>query len=126
MKLSRTQLAEYLIANPSKRAAQQVGAYLIGNGRSKEVDTVLRQVEAELNKRGRTVTHVSSAHKLDADQQRSIVMLVKQLRTDIQSVEVINQVDPSLLGGVVIRTPEMEVDVSLRGRLNRLARAAEV
>ena len=126
MKLTRTQLADYLVEHPDKRAAQQVASYLISSGRSKEIDLVIRQVESRLSKGGRMVARVSSAHKLDADQQRSIIKLVKQLREDIESVEVINKVDPSLLGGVVIRTPEMEVDVSLRGRLNRLMRYAEV
>jgi F-type H+-transporting ATPase subunit delta len=122
MKLTRTQLANYLVTHHSDDAVNHVAAYLFSTGRAKEVDLVIREVEAVLSKRGRAVAHIASARKLDADQQRSIIKMLKE-RTNAQSVEIINNVDPSLLGGVVVSTPEMEVDLSVRNKLERLKRA---
>ena len=122
MKLSRKQLADYLIENPGSQARDQVAAYLVSEGRSKEVDLVIREVENQLAKRGRTVARVGSARKLDADQQRNVIKMIKQ-DNNVKSVEIINEVDPSLLGGVVVRTPGSEVDVSLRSKLDRLKQA---
>ncbi len=123
MKLSRRQLAGYLLDNYSAESISQVAGYLVSNGRSKEVDLVIREVEAHLSKGGRTVARVASARKLGADEQRDVIKMLKTRNADIQSVEIINEIDPSLLGGVVVRTPEQEVDVSIRGRLNRMKRA---
>lgn len=123
MKLSRRQLAEYLIANPGKKAANQVAGYLVSNGRSKELGLVIREVEVRLDENGRSVAHVTSARKLTADEQRNVIKMLKSQDKNIQSVEIINQIDPSVLGGVIVRTPKTEVDVSIRTRLNRMKRA---
>ena len=123
MKLTRAQLADFIISNDSKDAAKQVAGYLVANGRSKEVDLVIREVEARLEKDGRAVARVQSARKLSADEQRNIIKMLKSQNSDINSVEIINEIDPSLVGGVVVRTPSTEVDVSIRGRLNRMKRA---
>lgn len=121
MKLTRKQLAAHLIEHPGQQSVSQVAAYLVDNGRSKEMELVVREVEAQLSDTGRTVAHVRSARKLSADQQRDVISMLKA-NSKTQSVEIINTVDPSLLGGVVVSTPEMEVDLSVRGRLERLKR----
>lgn len=122
MKLTRKQLAGFLIDNPGKQASNQVASYLLSEGRSKELSLVVREVEVILGERGRVVAHVTSARELDAAQEKA---LTKQVitQTGAKSVEIINDIDPSLLGGVVIRTPEMEVDLSVRAKLERLKRA---
>ncbi len=123
MKLTRRQLADYILGHRGKEAIQQVAGYLISNGRSKEVDLVIREVESQLLHQGRAVAHVESARKLEADEQKNVIKMLKSQSSDIQSVEIINEIDPSLLGGVVVRTPEQEVDLSIRSRLNRMKRA---
>ena len=123
MKLSRGQLADFVLGNRGKEAVQQVAGYLVANGRSKEVDLVLREIESRLEKNGRTVARVTSARKLQADEQKNVIQMLKSRDSKIKSVEVINEVDPSVLGGVVVRTPGEEVDVSIRSRLNRMKRA---
>ena len=122
MKLSRKQLAEYLLENPTKVAMSQVAGYLVSEGRSKEVELVVREVESQLHGRGRTVARVSSARKLDAEEQKNVIKMLKAQNNSVESVEIINEIDPSLLGGVIVRTPETEVDVSIRGRLMRMKR----
>lgn len=123
MKLSRGQLADFILGNRGKDAIQQVAGYLVANGRSKEIDLVIREVESRMDAAGRTVARVRSARKLSADEQRGVVKMLKNEDANIKSVEIINEVDPSLLGGVIVRTPKLEVDVSIRNRLNRMKRA---
>jgi len=124
MKLTRGQLADFVLAaDGSTRSLKQVAGYLVANGRSKEVDMVIREVESKLDQKGHTVARVRSARELGGDQQKKIVAMLKQQDQVIKSVEIINEVDPSLVGGVVVRTPRTEVDVSIRGRLNRMNQA---
>ena len=121
MKLTRSSIAQYLIDNPTDKAVQQVAAYLISSGRTKEAELVIREVENLLSGKGRIVARVASTEKLAVDLQKQIVVMLKQ-QTNAQSVEIINNIYPSLLGGVVIRTPTREVDLTVRNRLNRLKR----
>ena len=123
MKLSRGQLADYILNSDGKDAVKQVAGYLVANGRSKEVDLVIREVETKLNSKGRTVARVQSTRELGADEQKQVIKMLKSQDADIKSIEIINEIDPSLLGGVVVRTPRTEVDLSIRGRLNRMQKA---
>jgi F-type H+-transporting ATPase subunit delta len=50
--------------------------------------------------------------------------LARVLRTKLErEVNVVSQVDKSLLGGVLIRAGDLVIDGSVRGRLNKLAEA---
>lgn len=122
MRLTRSQLAGYLVQNNSTSARNRVAAYLVESGRTKELDQIIRQVEVLLFKDGRAVTHTTSAHELNTELEKQITSLVKQDKS-INTVEIINTIDPSLLGGVIVRTPETEVDVSVRSQLNQLRQA---
>lgn len=71
--------------------------------------------------RGETTAEVTSAHPLDADQ---VTALKQSLRQRIgREVSVDLSVDPSLLGGLVVRIGSQMIDSSIKTRLNSLAHA---
>jgi F-type H+-transporting ATPase subunit delta len=71
--------------------------------------------------RGETTAEVISAHPLDAAQ---VEALKQQLRTRIgRDVNVDLAVDPSLLGGLVVKIGSQMIDSSIKTRLNSLANA---
>lgn len=71
--------------------------------------------------RGETTALVTSAHPLSADQ---VDALKQQLRTRIgREVAIDLSVDPSLLGGLVVKIGSQMIDSSIRTRLNSLAHA---
>jgi len=71
--------------------------------------------------RGETSAEVSSAYPLSDDQ---VAALKQQLRQRIgRDVAVDCTVDPSLLGGLVVRIGSQMIDSSIRTRLNSLAHA---
>ena len=71
--------------------------------------------------RGETTAEVVSAHPLDADQ---VEALKQQLRTRVGGdVTVDLSVDPSLLGGLVVKIGSQMIDSSIKTRLNTLAQA---
>ncbi len=71
--------------------------------------------------RGEITADVTSAHPLDADQQAA---LRAKLRTGLgaEAALVLN-VDPEILGGLIVRVGSRMVDSSLRTKLNTLAQA---
>ncbi|MGP7794631.1 F0F1 ATP synthase subunit delta [Sphingomonas sp. CLY1604] len=71
--------------------------------------------------RGETTAEVASAHPLTDDQ---VTELKQQLRQRVgRDVSVDLTVDPSLLGGLVVRIGSQMIDSSIRTRLNALASA---
>jgi len=73
------------------------------------------------NHRGETTAEVTSAHPLDAAQ---VSALKQALRSRVgRDVNVDLSVDPSLLGGLVVRIGSQMIDSSIKTRLNSLAHA---
>jgi F-type H+-transporting ATPase subunit delta len=71
--------------------------------------------------RGETTADVVSAHPLDTKQ---VDALKQQLRTRVgRDVNVNLSVDPSLLGGLVVKIGSQMIDSSIKTRLNTLAHA---
>lgn len=71
--------------------------------------------------RGEITAEVTSAHPLDADQQTA---LKAKLRAGLGAdAALILNVDPAILGGLVVRVGSRMVDSSLRTKLNSLATA---
>ncbi len=95
---------------------------LARNGRKNQLLAVIRafrRLAAE--HRGETTAEVVSAHPLKDDQ---IAALKEQLRARAgRDVTLDAQVDPSILGGLVIKLGSQMIDGSIRTKLNRLAQA---
>ncbi|HEX7655961.1 MAG TPA: F0F1 ATP synthase subunit delta [Sphingomonas sp.] len=71
--------------------------------------------------RGENNAEVTSAHPLSDDQ---VAALKQQLRTRLgRDVAIDLSVDPSLLGGLVVRIGSQMIDSSIKTRLNSLAHA---
>ncbi|TGN39491.1 F0F1 ATP synthase subunit delta [Marinobacter confluentis] len=83
------------------------------------VSELFRLHRAELE---RTVNlKVSTAFELTAEQQQKLIdAMSKKLE---RKVELETSVDQSLIGGVMVRTGDLVIDASVRGKLARLARA---
>ncbi len=69
-------------------------------------------------KRGVVVAHVASAHPL-SDVQRE-QLRARLIEAGYGSVNIQERVDPSLLGGLVVRIGARLYDTSLKSRLQRL------
>lgn len=118
-KLSRTKLARYVagqLADGSGEAViQELAAYLVETGRTREAELVVRAIYEQLEAAGTVVADVTSAEAIDAELRTELEKLVgaKQLLAH-------ESVDPSLLGGVLVRTPSRVLDATFRRRLNKL------
>jgi F-type H+-transporting ATPase subunit delta len=103
-------------------AAQRFLATLGDKGRLVALTAIAEQFErlrAELEKRVEVT--VVSAYELDDKQQQKLSgALKKRLKREIS---ITTQVDPALLGGVILRTGDTVIDGSVRGRLTRLSEA---
>lgn len=93
---------------------------LVDRGRVAFLQPVLRQYQALLRERNQTVlAEVIAAVELSDEQKDAIRDRVKGM-TGASNVDLSVQLDPSLLGGLVIRVGSQVVDASLRGQLRRI------
>ena len=95
---------------------------LADNGRLTELKSVIRIVrELASGHRGETKAEVTSAHPLGDDQ---IAALKYKLKARVgNDVSIDARVDPSLLGGIVVRLGSQMIDASIATKLNSLATA---
>ena len=95
---------------------------LADNGRLGELKAVIKAVrQLATGHRGETTAEVTSAHPLDDDQ---VARLKANLKGRLgREVAIDAKVDPSILGGIIIRHGSQMIDASIRTKLNTLANA---
>ena len=95
---------------------------LARNGRKSELRKIIRAFKRiAADHRGEISAEVVSAHPLKDDQVEALkAQLGKRAGRD---VTIDAQVDPSILGGIVIKLGSEMIDASIRTKLNRLASA---
>ena len=74
--------------------------------------------EIAANARGEAVAEVTSAHALSASQERELKNTLKEIAGKDVTIKV--TVDPSLLGGLVVKLGSRQIDTSLKTKLNSL------
>lgn len=123
---SRTQVARYVAqawvdkSVPRKDLVQQMAAYLVDSKKKHEAGLLINDVKMFISqKHGIVVAEAVGARPLSEILQKHISAYVKD-QTGAQKVALTTSVDESLIGGVVVRTPEREFDLSVRGKLNGL------
>ena len=104
----------------------QITANFLGvlarNGRKNELRAIIRAFKRlAAEHRGETTAEVVTARPLSDDQ---VGQLKQQLRSRAgRDVNLDAQVDPSILGGIVVKLGSQRIDASIRTKLNRLAAA---
>src|SRR3954470_20768755 len=105
MKTPRTRIASTIAdrtlkAGASADVAREVAAYLLAENRVGELDSILRDVQADWAEAGYVEVLASSAHPLSADVRANITKQVKSLYPDAKQVIVTEVPDPTVIGGV--------------------------
>ena len=95
---------------------------LARNGRKNQLRAVIRAFRRlSADHRGETTADVVTARPLNDDQ---MAQLKAQLRARAgRDVTIDAQVDPTILGGIVVKLGSQMIDASIRTKLNRLAHA---
>lgn len=93
---------------------------LVDKGRIVLVEPILQQFQALVRELKQTVlAEVTSAIELTDEQKDTVRQKVKSM-TNAQSVEIETQVDPDLIGGVIVKVGSKVLDASIRGQLRRI------
>ncbi len=124
--ISRTEAGRVIVALAPTLSIDPLTARFLGvlaeNGRLSELPKVITLVRAlSAAHRGETTAEVTTAHPLHDDQRTALAAQLK-IRAK-RDVSIDAQVDPSILGGIIVRLGSQMIDASIRTRLNTLAQA---
>jgi F-type H+-transporting ATPase subunit delta len=116
---TRTATAEATFGPMVGRQVLNLIGLLLRRGRIEELPRLAAEFR-RLDDERQGITHATatSASKLTADEVRALTQRLEQFTGGRVELDV--QVDPSLLGGVVVRVGDRLIDGSVRSRLERL------
>ncbi|MGH7120727.1 MAG: F0F1 ATP synthase subunit delta [Acetobacteraceae bacterium] len=118
---TRAALAVLSDAGFGKLVQNFVGV-IAGNRRLRALRTIVAAFAALVaQRRGLVTARLTSAHPLDENQVHQL--RVRLVEAGYGNVEIIKEVDPSLLGGLVLKIGARLYDSSLKSRLQRLQHA---
>ena len=97
-----------------------MAGYLVQSGQTRDIELYLRDIELALAERmGMVVVHVSSARELGGEVRKKIQERMMKAY-DVKKVEMIEKIEPDLIGGVVVKTADAELDGSVLAKLQGL------
>jgi len=120
--IART-IAARILEQPAKQShwLRVLAAYLIDNRMTDDADLVVNDIAHELYvQSGHLLVDVTSARAL-TDSVRDELTRTMREATGATHIELAEHTDPALLGGLVARTPDAVLDVSVSAKLKQLA-----
>jgi F-type H+-transporting ATPase subunit delta len=124
MKTSRTRIASVvadrtLKSGTSAGVAKEVAAYLLSEGRVGELDSILRDVQADWATAGYVEVLAASAHPLSSDVRANITKQIRSLYPAATQIIVTEVLDPEIIGGVRLSLANQQLDLSVEAKLNK-------
>lgn len=115
--LSRRKIADYAADQiaAGKDVIRDLAVLLVADGRTREVELLVRDIEAALSVRGIVVATVTSAHSLGEDIKRAIAELVGS-----KDLKLREKIDNSVIGGLRIDLPGQRLDDTIKHKLAAL------
>jgi F0F1-type ATP synthase delta subunit len=103
----------------SKKFSQQVAAYLIENGNTDEIGSIIRDVQSIWADKGRVEVIASSAYPLNDSAKAEIKLAVKSVYPDAKQI-IINEVrDEQVLSGVKLDLANIQLDLTAESKLKQ-------
>lgn len=124
MKARRTRIAQVVAGHTlksgiSRRFAREVAAYLLSEGRTGELESIMRDVQADWADAGIVEVIASSAHPLTAATKADIKRQAARLYPAAKRVIVTERRDPAVIGGVRLDFADRQLDLSVEAKLNK-------
>jgi len=119
--VSRTQVAAHVAnALDSDRAGamKSAAAWLVNTGRERQAGYLARDVAKVLAGRGYVSAKVTTARRMSDETQSRIETYIMEA-TDAKKLELDTVVDPAIIGGAHIETPDAHLDATVRTKLEK-------
>ncbi|HUA12967.1 MAG TPA: F0F1 ATP synthase subunit delta [Candidatus Sulfotelmatobacter sp.] len=129
MKTPRTEISQVLAdkllkSGVTRASTRSIAAYLLSEGRTQELDSILRDIQADWAAKGFVQVIASSAHKLGPSSNKLITKKVKSVYPGAKKINIAHEFDENILGGVKLEFASQRLDLSLKSKLNKFEELA--
>ena len=104
---------------PPKNLSKDIAAYLLDEGRTGELSSLLRTVQEDWAQQGIVEATVSSAFSVNESVKKDIKAEIKKIYPNAKNINLIMEHDPSLVGGIKISTANDQMDISILSKLSK-------
>ena len=123
MKTSRVRIAnvvadQTLKQGASKAYARELAAYLLREGRIDELDSLLRDIQADWATKGYVEVLARCAYPLTDTVKHDIEQRVRPFFPTANKIVVTEVIDSEVIGGVQIQLADRQLDLSVEAKLN--------
>jgi F-type H+-transporting ATPase subunit delta len=101
------------------KQALSVAAYLLDERRTGELDSLMRDVQADWAADGFVEVIVYSAHELSDQVRRDVSAEARKLYPHAKRVELTQEINPDLIGGIRLEFSNRQLDLSVQSELNK-------
>lgn len=124
MKVSRTRMASIIAEDSLKKGfsqseARSIAAYLLSTRRTNELDSLLRDIRDTWAEHGFIEVAATCAHELSDKVRQDVTAEVRKLYPNAKRIEIVETLDPSVVGGVRIEFANRQLDLSIQNELNK-------
>lgn len=128
--LSKRRVAKVLIelaeSGVSTKKLAQILAILSDGNTKNNSDLYMRDIRSELEeKMGVVVAEVTTAKKITPTLEKKVIHMIRE-QTGARTVEIVNKVDPSIIGGIIVTSANYELDGSVRTKFKKLNAGKEL
>jgi len=99
--------------------SREVAAYLLDTRQTGQLDSLARDMIRDRVGNGIVEVTVVSAHELSTGVLTNVKTQIKVLYPAAKHIIINNRYDSDLIGGIRIEFPDRQLDLSIRGKLNR-------
>ncbi|MCA9309349.1 F0F1 ATP synthase subunit delta [Candidatus Saccharibacteria bacterium] len=124
MKVTRTDIAKAFVSQADQKsiehAVKELAALLLEERMHDQVEEIILDIAREYQlQHGVVEAEARTAQKLSAEVKKQLSERVRAT-TGAKKVVLHEEIDRTLLGGVVLSAPDMELDLSLQSKLMKL------
>lgn len=103
----------------SKELSQEIAAYLLAEGRTGELESILRDVMQYRADHGIVEITAVDARPLNDSVKSDIENLIKGIFPSSNKIIISEKIDTNVIGGVRLELANQQLDLSIRSKLNR-------
>lgn len=118
-RISKTIADATLKSGISKRYSQEIAAYLLSERRVNQLDSIVRDVQADWAANGYVEVLASSAHPITESVRTEISRQIRQLYPEAKQIIVTEVHDPKIMGSVSLSLANQQLDLSVEAKLNK-------
>lgn len=119
-RLAKTVVSEIIAGKPQMRIMRSLAAYMVEHKMTHQAEMLIGDISSEYARQtGKLTVEVISTHQLsDAIRKQLTEFFAKE--AGAKKVVLHESHDQQLIGGLVARTPDAELDLSVRRKLTKL------